>query len=118
MISSFAGALVVHPVAGVSVGIATLAFAAIAQSFAPVRGPALWRERAINELSAIHPVVRDAALRLQAQLPEVKFRLGELIQERTTLDPYLITEYQGELAVLGIWDDAKLVAHIEALSQG
>jgi hypothetical protein len=44
--------------------------------------------------------------------------LGELILERTTLDPYLITEYQGELAVLGIWDDAKLVAHIEALSQG
>jgi hypothetical protein len=108
-IASFATAFFVDPAAGVSVALATLA-CAIAQSLVPVRGPAFWRERAINELSAVHPVIRDSALRLQKQLPDVKFKLGELIQDSITLDPYLIAEYWDERAVLGIWDSDKLIA--------
>jgi hypothetical protein len=108
-IASFAVAFAMHPAMGIGAGLAILALATV-QSAVPVRGPALWRERTINELGAVHPIVRDSALRLQEQLPEVKFRLGELIQDRTTLDPYLIAEYRGERAVLGIWDDATLIA--------
>jgi hypothetical protein len=108
-VASFAVAFAMHPAMGIGAGLAILALATV-QSAVPVRGPALWRERTINELGAVHPIVRDSALRLQEQLPEVKFRLGELIQDRTTLDPYLIAEYRGERAVLGIWDDATLIA--------
>ena len=58
----------------------------------------------------VHPVIRESALRLQEKLPGVKFKLGELIQDRVTLDPHLIAEYDGEQAVLGIWEGEKLIA--------
>jgi hypothetical protein len=83
---------------------------AIAQSTIPVRGPALWRERALDDLSAVHPNVRASAERLREHLPQISFRLGELIQDRATLDPYLVAEYGDEHAVLGIWNGDKLIA--------
>jgi hypothetical protein len=36
--------------------------------------------------------------------------LGELIQDRITLDPYLVAEYGEDRAVLGIWDGDTLIA--------
>jgi hypothetical protein len=93
--------VLVHVELGIGLLLLTLAFA-IAQSTIRVRGSALWRERAIEDLNALHPVVREAAERLQERLPQVDFRLGELIQNRTILDPYLVAEYGDERAVLGM----------------
>lgn len=36
--------------------------------------------------------------------------VGELIQERVVLDPYLLLERAGELVCLGIWDDRQIIA--------
>ena len=101
-----------HPVAGFIVAL-TMSIAVVAPSVVPVRGPALWRERAIHDLGVVHPVIRDSALQLQRCLPKVRFRLGELIQDRITLDPYLVAEYREERVVLGIWDGAKVIAGTE-----
>jgi hypothetical protein len=97
------------PVVGFAAAV-TLLGALIAQSALPVRGPALWQERTINDLGTVHPLLRDSARRLRRHLPGVSFTLGELIQDRITLDPYLIAEYGGDRAVLGIWDGDTLIA--------
>ena len=94
---------------GIGLWFFTLAFA-IAQSAITVRGPALWRERAIMDLDVVHPAIRAAARRLQKRLPGVSFQLGELTQDRVTLDPYLIAEYGNERAILGIWDGDRLIS--------
>jgi len=113
MLSVFAAVLalasVEQPVMGLVLAVVLLG-AVIAQSTIPVRGPAVWQERAIKDLGAVHPAVRASARRLQERLPGVSFRLGELIQDRVTLDPYLIAEYATERAVLGIWDDDRLIS--------
>ena len=109
LVGVLALALVEHPVVGFAAAVISLG-AVIAQSALPVRGPALWRERRIRDLGTIHPLVRDSARRLQQRLPGVSFALGELIQDRITLDPYLIAEYGEDRAVLGIWDGDKLMA--------
>lgn len=36
--------------------------------------------------------------------------MGELVQERVILDPYLLLERGGELICLGIWDDRQIIA--------
>jgi hypothetical protein len=97
-----------HPLMGFLLALALLG-AVVAQSTIPVRGPAVWRERAIDDLDAVHPAVWVSARRLQERLPQVSFRLAELIQDRVTLDPYLIAEYGNEQAVLGIWDGDRLI---------
>jgi hypothetical protein len=76
----------------------------------PVRGPAQWRESADPDLQRVHPVIRQRALRLKEQLPEVDFRIGELFQEHIRLDPYLLADYRGAQTVLGIWDGEVLIA--------
>jgi hypothetical protein len=101
--------IAVNMALGIWLLLLTLGFA-IAQSTIPVRGPAVWRERAIDNLDAVHPVVRASAQRIQERLPAVSFRLGELIQDRVTLDPYLIAEYGNEQVVLGIWDGDRLIS--------
>ena len=98
-----------HSVVGFAAAVILLG-AVIAQSVLPVRGPALWRERTINDLRTVHPLLRDSARRLQQHLPGVSFTLGELIQDRITLDPYLVAEYGEDRAVLGIWDGDTLIA--------
>jgi len=98
-----------HPVAGFA-AVVTLLGALIAQSALPVRGPALWQDRTINDLGTVHPLLRDSARRLQQHLPGVSFTLGELIQDRITLDPYLVAEYGEDRAVIGIWDGDTLIA--------
>ena len=101
--------LLIHPAAGVALALTTLGFA-IVQSSLSVRGPARWRERSIEDLSAVHPAIREGASRVQERLPGVRFRLGELVQDRAILDPYLIAEHGVEEVVLGIWDGEELVA--------
>lgn len=94
---------------GVAVGLATLGLAAMALLL-PVKRPAQWRERVIDDLAAVHPAIRNSAIELERRLPGVRFRLGELVQNRTVLDPYLIAEYDGDQAILGIWDGQQLIA--------
>lgn len=103
--------LLIHPAAGIALAMITLGFA-IAQSCLSVRGPVRWRERIIEDLSGVHPAIRDAGLRVQERLPGVTFRLGELVRDRTVLDPYLMAEYGHEQVVLGIWVGEELVAPI------
>src|SRR4030081_1642817 len=76
-LGSFTVALAIHPAVGIGAGLAVLA-SAISQSAVPVRGPALWMERAVTELNPVHPIIRESALRLQRQLPESKFKRGGL----------------------------------------
>ncbi len=78
--------------------------------FFPVKGPAEWRERRINDFSAVPPAIREAAERLESRLPSVGFVVGELFQEKVKLDPYLVAEYGNARVVLGIWDGDKVIA--------
>ena len=59
--------ILINAALGVGLWLFTLAFA-IAQSAITVRGPALWRERAIMDLDAVHPAIRAAARRQQSCL--------------------------------------------------
>ncbi len=77
---------------------------------APVKGPARWRERSIDDLHEVPAMIREPALRLQGRLPEVSFVVGELYQDRIKLDPYLLAEYRDARAILGIWDGNRLIA--------
>jgi hypothetical protein len=94
---------------GVTIGLVTLGLMLLPM-FLAVRGPAQWRERAADGLDEVHPAVRERALRLTRQLDDVGFALGELVQDRVTLDPYLVADYRGARAVLGIWDGETLIA--------
>ena len=98
-----------HPVLSLIVALGMLGVV-VAPSVVPVRGPALWRERVIYQLTAVHPVIRESAVRLQERLPGIRFKLGELVQDRVVLDPYLIAEYRDQSAILGVWDGHRLIA--------
>ena len=76
----------------------------------PVQAPAAWQERGLHDFGEVHPAIREAALRLQAQLPDVHFRIGELFQDRIRLDPYLVALHGEARIVLGIWDDERVIA--------
>ena len=69
------------------------------------RGPAPWDP----DLNRVHPEVREVARRLKTSLPSACLVLGELCQERSRLDPYLVAEYRGARIVLGIWEDERLI---------
>ena len=88
-----------------------LAFAAaVLPILVPLKAPARWWERYAPDLDGVPGGIRDAARRLQHQLPDVRFRVGELYQDRIKLDPYLIAEYGGNRIVLGIWDGDEVIA--------
>ncbi len=74
-----------------------------------VRGPARWEEIWEPDLKLVHPEVRERALRLKVNLPQTCLVLGELYQDRTRLDPYLVAEYRGARILLGIWDEETLI---------
>jgi hypothetical protein len=78
--------------------------------FIPVKGPARWRERRIEDLRDVPAPIRNAAEELRRRVPRVGFVVGELYQERVRLDPYLVAEYGSARAVLGIWDDDQIIA--------
>jgi hypothetical protein len=74
-----------------------------------MRGPAHWEERLAPDLGEVHPRIAESAQRLRAQAPDVEFRLGELLQERVLLDPYLFAIRGDERLLLGIWNDATVL---------
>lgn len=94
---------------GLIVGAAPLGLA-LSLPLIPLRGPAEWRESADPDLQRVHPAIRQSALRLKEQLPDVDFRIGELFQDHVRLDPYLLADYRGAQTVLGIWDGEVLIA--------
>ncbi len=83
-----------------------LGHALLEESIAPVFGVA---ECAKGRDPARHLEVRDVAQRLKTNLPNVGLVLGELYQDRTRPDPYLVAEYRGARIVLGIWEDERLI---------
>jgi hypothetical protein len=76
----------------------------------PTKGPARWRERVVEDLHDVPAPIRDPALRLRRQIPEVNFVVGELYQDRIRLDPYLLVEYGDARAIVGIWDGDRVIA--------
>ena len=82
--------------------------------FFPVKGPAQWREREIDDFSAMPPAIRESAERLESRLPSVGFVVGELFQEKIKLDPYLVAEYGNARVILGIWDGDQVIACAQA----
>jgi hypothetical protein len=78
--------------------------------FFPVKGPARWRERRVEDLAEVPAAIRERAKRLQRHLPGIDFVVGELYQERIRLDPYLVAEYGATRVVLGIWDGDNVIA--------
>jgi hypothetical protein len=78
--------------------------------FVPVKGPARWRERAIDDLSDLPAAIRKAAEALRQRVPRAGFVIGVLYQERVRLDPYLVAEYGSARIVLGIWDGDEIIA--------
>jgi hypothetical protein len=89
------------------IGIGLLFAMFFAACTAKIKGPSSWRETYFDiswNAQVLPHTVRAAALRLRAQLPETKFILGTLEQERVVLDPYLKAVYGSQQVVLGIWD--------------
>lgn len=78
--------------------------------FVPVKGPARWRERPVQDLRDVPAPIRQAAEELQRRVPLVGFVVGELYQERVRLDPYLVADYGSARVVLGIWDGDRIIA--------
>lgn len=75
----------------------------------PIRGPARWEERAEPDLALVHPCVARSARSLREKLPDVEFRVGELFQQETKLDPYLVAEHGDGRLLLGIWDGDNVI---------
>lgn len=94
---------------GFAAGVAMFVLASAAM-FLPVKGPAQWRERMLEDLREVPPTIRETAEQLQHHLPAVGFVVGELFQDRIKLDPYLIAEYGNARVVLGIWDGETVIA--------
>ena len=92
-------------------GLASLFVAtAMAPAFLRIKGPAEWKERLEPRLRDVPPPIRAKAVQLKREVPQVRFFVGELFQDRIKLDPYLIAEYQGEYLVLGIWDGETVIS--------
>ncbi len=109
-VSLFVILLSLHQVPWGFVGGVTMFALGSSVLFFPVKGPAQWRERELDDFSALPPAIRESAERLQDRLPSVGFVVGELFQEKVKLDPYLIAEYGNARVVLGIWDGDKVIA--------
>jgi hypothetical protein len=79
-----------------------------------LRAGSHWEERwvpagSLARLGVPEPIAalgRD----LQKQVPGSALILGELVQERAVLDPYLLLVRGGERVCLGIWDGGKVIA--------
>jgi hypothetical protein len=87
-----------------------LVVTAMAPAFVRVKGPAEWKERLEPSLRDVPPSIRAKAFLLKREAPELRFLVGELFQQQTKLDPYLVAEYQGEHLVLGIWDGETVIS--------
>jgi hypothetical protein len=78
-----------------------------------LRGPSQWVEKPVTlpQIDKDAPAeIAALARRLKAEMPTVIFRMGELIQDRVVLDPYLIVSDGDTEACVGIWLDGSTVA--------
>jgi hypothetical protein len=82
-----------------------------------VRAGSHWEERWIptdwlDELGVPAPIAR-LARSLHRATPGSVLIIGELLEERVVLDPYLLLERDGETVCLGIWDGGHIIACAE-----
>ena len=86
-----------------------------------LRAGAHWEERLVPEsslarLSVPEPIVR-VARQLRPDAPGSALVLGELVQDRVVLDPYLLLVRGHERVCLGVWEDSRIVACAELAQQ-
>jgi len=79
-----------------------------------LRAGSHWEERCItaddlHDLK-VPTLVAFLARSVQRMAPETGLVLGELKQDHTVLDPYLLIEAGDESYCLGIWDDGTIIA--------
>ncbi len=79
-----------------------------------LRAGSHWEERwvpagSLARLGVPEPIA-TLARGLQSEVPGSALILGELVQERAVLDPYLLLVRGGERICLGIWDGGKVLA--------
>ncbi len=82
--------------------------AAIVAGLAGVKGPAEWRQREYGD-QKMPGALRDVARIARGAEPNARLIIGELIQDRVVLDPYLLLAYRGERVCLGIWDGDRVI---------
>jgi hypothetical protein len=78
-----------------------------------VKGPAEWRSTFTTVLDSDIPVsLRDMADAIRAAKPGCRFEVGQLMQDKVVLDPYLVVHHRGspDPVVIGIWDGDKIIA--------
>ena len=78
-----------------------------------LRAGSHWEERwipagSLARLGVPEPIAK-LGRDLQKQVPGSALIIGELVQERAVLDPYLLLVRGGERACLGIWDGGKII---------
>ncbi len=82
-----------------------------------LRAGAHWEERWVLPASldrlSVPPAIAGHARRLQQDAPGSALMLGELIEERAVLDPYLLLVRGTERICLGIWDGDRVIACAE-----
>lgn len=75
------------------------------------KGPPVWQETPVKADLGLAlapdgiPVrVWGAMARLQAELPEVEFKMGRMMREEIVIDPYIVAKYGNTEICLGIWE--------------
>jgi hypothetical protein len=82
-----------------------------------LRAGAHWEERWVLPASldrlGVPPAIAGHARQLQQDAPGSALMLGELVEERAVLDPYLLLVRGTERICLGIWDGDRVIACAE-----
>jgi hypothetical protein len=77
-------------------------------------GGSRWEERWVAgqwlEDLGVPVAIATTARALHRELPGSALILGELLQQETVLDPYLLLEHDGQSICLGIWDGQRIIA--------
>ncbi|MBV8097443.1 MAG: hypothetical protein JO212_11470 [Acetobacteraceae bacterium] len=79
-----------------------------------LRAGAHWEERRLLESSlaplGIPEPIHKVARQMHQEVPGSALVLGELVQDRVVLDPYLLLVRGNERVCLGIWEDSRIIA--------
>jgi hypothetical protein len=79
-----------------------------------LRAGSHWEERWVPASAlarlGVPEQIAGLARQLQKEVPGSALILGELVQERAVLDPYLLLVRGGERVCLGIWDGGRILA--------
>jgi hypothetical protein len=89
-------------------------FLLVAGLLGPLRAGSHWVERMVlrTELErlGVPAPIATMARKLHQDVPGSGLILGELMQDRAVLDPYLMLEYGHERMCLGIWEGRRIIA--------